>query len=160
KKPGEKAPPGKGLPEGIWGRVGVAVAPSDGRRVYALVEAEKGGLYRSDDGGDSWSLASDHHAPRQRAWYYSTLTLHPKTPVAVYCPQARFLKSIDGGKTFHPVKKRHHGDPHDLWINPQNPKRMIGCNDGGVDVSDDGGETWYAPPLPIAQFYHVAADNR
>ncbi len=78
----------------------------------------------------------------------------------VYCPQVRLLKSIDGGKTFTPVKKTHHGDHHDLWIDPRNPKRMIDCNDGGVDVTRDGGETWFAPPLPIAQFYHVAADNR
>jgi photosystem II stability/assembly factor-like uncharacterized protein len=160
KKEGDKEPPGKGLPEGIWGRVGVAVAPSDGRRVYALVEAEKGGLYVSRDGGESWDLASDHHALRQRAWYYSTLTIDPKNPDVVYCPQVRLLKSIDGGKTFHPVRKTHHGDHHDLWIDPHNPKRMIDCNDGGVDVSDNGGESWYAPPLPIAQFYHVAADNR
>jgi photosystem II stability/assembly factor-like uncharacterized protein len=160
KKEGDKEPPGKGLPEGIWGRVGVAVAPSDGRRVYALVEAEKGGLYRSDDGGESWSLASDHHALRQRAWYYSTITVDPKNPNVVYCPQVRLLKSIDGGKTFTPVRKTHHGDHHDLWIDPHNPRRMIDCNDGGVDATDNGGETWYAPPLPIAQFYHVAADNR
>jgi photosystem II stability/assembly factor-like uncharacterized protein len=151
---------GKGLPEGIWGRVGVAVAPSDGRRVYALVEAEKGGLYRSDDGGDSWSLASDHHALRQRAWYYSTITIDPKNPNVVYCPQVRLQKSIDGGKTFTPVRKTHHGDHHDLWIDPRDPKRMIDANDGGVDVTRNGGETWFAPPLPIAQFYHVAADNR
>jgi photosystem II stability/assembly factor-like uncharacterized protein len=151
---------GKGLPEGIWGRVGVAVAPSDGRRVYALVEAEKGGLYRSDDGGESWSLASDHHALRQRAWYYSTITVDPKNPDVVYCPQVRLQKSIDGGKTFTPVKKTHHGDHHDLWIDPRDPKRMIDANDGGIDVTTTGGETWYAPPLPISQFYHIAADTR
>ncbi len=151
---------GKGLPAGVWGRIGLAVAPSDGRRVYALIEAENGGLYRSDDGGDSWSLAGGHHALRQRAWYFSTVTVDPKNPDVVYCPQVRLLKSIDGGKTFTPVKKTHHGDHHDLWIDPRNPKRMIDCNDGGVDVTRDGGETWFAPPLPIAQFYHVAADNR
>jgi photosystem II stability/assembly factor-like uncharacterized protein len=160
KKEGQKEPPGKGLPPGIWGRVGLAVAPSDGRRVYALIEAEKGGLYRSDDGGDSWDLATDHHALRQRPWYFSTITVDPKNPDVVYCPQVRMLKSIDGGKTFSPVKKAHHGDHHDLWIDPRDPKRMIGANDGGVDVSVNGGETWFAPPLPIAQFYHVAADTR
>ena len=72
--------PGKGLPDGIWGKVGVAVAPSDGRRVYALIEAEKGGLFRSDDGGETWKLASGHHTLRQRAWYYTTLTIHPREP--------------------------------------------------------------------------------
>ena len=70
------------------------------------------------------------------------------------------LKTIDGGKTIKRVKGIHHGDHHDLWIDPKNPKRMIAANDGGVDISTDGGETWYAPPLPIAQFYHVDADNR
>jgi photosystem II stability/assembly factor-like uncharacterized protein len=151
---------GKGLPEGLWGKIGVAVAPSDGRRVYALIEAEKGGLFRSDDGGDTWQLASDHHALRQRAWYYSTLTVDPANPNAVWCPQVPMLKCIDGGKTFHVVKGLHHGDNHDLWIDPRNPKRMIASNDGGVDVSTDGGETWYAPPLPICQFYHIAVDTR
>jgi photosystem II stability/assembly factor-like uncharacterized protein len=78
---------GKGLPKGIWGKVGVAVAPSDSRRVYALVEAEAGGLYRSDDGGESWKLASGHRSLRQRAWYYSTLTIDPRNPDVVWFPQ-------------------------------------------------------------------------
>ncbi len=156
----DKDAPGKGLPEGIWGRIGLAVAPSDSRRVYALIEAEKGGLYRSDDGGDSWSLATDHHALRQRSWYFSTITVDPKNPDVVYCPQVRLQRSIDGGKSFTPVKKTHHGDHHDLWIDPQDPRRMIDANDGGIDVSTNGGETWYAPPLPLAQFYHIAADTR
>jgi len=152
---------GKGLPAGIWGRAGVAVAPSDGRRLYALVEAENGGLYRSDDGGESWTLASGHHFLRQRPWYYSTITIDPKNPDIVYCPQVRLVKSIDGGKTFATVKGTHHEwDHHDLWIDPRDPKRMIDANDGGVDVTVNGGETWYAPPLPIAQFYHIAVDNR
>jgi photosystem II stability/assembly factor-like uncharacterized protein len=150
---------GKGLPEGIWGKVGVAVAPSDGRRLYALIEAEKGGLFRSDDGGETWSLASDHRALRQRAWYYSTLTVDPQNKDVVWFPQVPLLKTIDGGKTIKSVKGAHHGDHHDLWIDPVNPRRMIGANDGGVDVSTDGGETWYAPPLPLSQFYHVATDT-
>jgi photosystem II stability/assembly factor-like uncharacterized protein len=157
-------PPGTygiGLPEGVWGKIGVAVAPSDGRRVYALIEAEgdKGGLYRSDDGGEHWGLASNGHYLRQRAWYYSTLTIDPKNPEVVWCPQVPMLKSIDGGKTFKRIKGMHHGDNHDLWVDPVNPKRMLGGNDGGVDISVDGGETWFAPPLPIAQFYHIAVDN-
>src|SRR5262245_10846960 len=84
-----------GLPEGTWGKVGIAVAPSDSRRVYAIIEAEKGGLYRSDDGGDKWTLASDHHALRQRAWYYSTISVHPKNPDVVWMPQVPMLRSID-----------------------------------------------------------------
>ncbi len=150
---------GNGLPEGIWGKVGVAVAPSDGRRVYALIEAEKGGLYRSDDGGEKWTLASDHHSLRQRAWYYTTLTVDPSNPDVVWFPQVPLLRSIDGGRTIKSVKGLHHGDHHDIWIDPTNPRRMIDANDGGVDLSNDGGEHWFAPPLPISQFYHVSVDN-
>lgn len=155
---------GKGLPECggkvICGKIGVAVAPSDGRRVYALIEAEKGGLFHSDDGGDTWSLATASRLIRQRAWYYSTITVHPTNPNEVWFPSVPMVKSIDGGKTLTMVRGIHHGDHHDAWFDPQNPKRMITANDGGVDVSTDGGETWYAPALPIAQFYHVSADNR
>ncbi|MGB2713758.1 MAG: hypothetical protein WBC51_06240 [Vicinamibacterales bacterium] len=151
---------GSGLPEGTWGKVGVAVAPSDGRRVYALIEADKGGLFRSDDGGDSWTLVNPSRLVRQRAWYYSTLTVSPINADEIYVPQVPMLRSIDGGKTLQVVKGLHHGDHHDLWIDPQNPKRMIAGNDGGVDISTNGGETWYAPPLPISQFYHVSVDTR
>ena len=150
----------KGLPDGIWGKVGVAVAPSDGRVVYALIEAEKGGLYRSDDGGDSWALVTANRFLRERAWYYSTITVSPANANEVWIPNVPMLKSIDGGKTFNFVKGIPHGDNHDLWIDPKNPKRMIGADDGGVNISTDGGETWFAPPLPISQFYHVSADNR
>jgi photosystem II stability/assembly factor-like uncharacterized protein len=150
----------KGLPTGIWGKIGLAVAPSDPRRVYALIEASSGGLFRSDDGGETWTRASGHRALRQRAWYYSTLTVDPKNADVVWCPQVPLLKSIDGGKTFTRVKGPHHGDHHDIWIDPKDPKRIIDSNDGGVDVSSDGGKTWQAPPLPIAQFYHISVDNR
>ena len=136
------------------------MSPADSRRIYALIEAEKGGLFRSDDGGDTWKLASSSHLLRQRAWYYSTMTLDPKNPDVVWCPNTPMLKSIDGGKTLQIFRAGHHGDYHDLWIDPHDPRRMINGNDGGVDVTTDGGESWYAPPLPISQFYHVAADNR
>ena len=150
----------KGLPDGIWGKIGVAVAPSDGRRVYALIEANDGGLFRSDDGGETWEKATDDRRLRQRAWYYSTLTVHPKNPEVVYFPQVPLLKTTDGGKSFASVRGPHHGDHHDLWIDPQNPDRMINANDGGVDITADGGKTWYAPPLPLSQCYHVSTDNR
>ena len=94
-----KALTGKGLPEGTWGKVGVAVAPSDGRRVYALIEAEKGGLFRSDDGGDNWTLVNPSRLIRQRAWYYSTITVNPTNADDLYFPQVPLLRSIDGGKT-------------------------------------------------------------
>jgi photosystem II stability/assembly factor-like uncharacterized protein len=148
-----------GLPEGIWGKIGVAVAPSNSARVYALIEANEGGLFRSENGGESWKRVSDHRGIRQRAWYYSTITVDPANADVVWCPQVPMLRSIDGGKTFNVVKGMHHGDNHDLWIDPKNPKRMIGANDGGVNVSTNGGATWHSPPLPISQFYHVNADN-
>jgi photosystem II stability/assembly factor-like uncharacterized protein len=150
---------GKGLPEGVWGKVGVAVAPSDGRRVYAIIEAEAGGLFRSDDGGESWERVTGDRRLRQRAWYYSTVTVNPTNADDVWIPNVPMLRSIDGGRTFKPVKGIHHGDHHDIWIDPADPKRMVSANDGGVDVTTDNGETWHATLLPIAQFYHVAVDN-
>jgi photosystem II stability/assembly factor-like uncharacterized protein len=151
---------GHGLPEGIWGKVGVAVAPSDGRRVYALIEAEEGGLFRSDDGGETWTRVSGHHGLRQRAWYYSTLTIDPRNADIVWFPQVQMLKTIDGGKTITYVKDMHHGDHHDMWIDPTDPRRMISANDGGVNITTDGGEHWVQPPLAISQFYHVSVDSR
>src|SRR5262245_13205231 len=148
-----------GLPKGPYGKIGCGVAPSDGSRVYALIEAEEGGLFRSDDGGDSWDRISDHHALRQRPWYYSTLTIDPTNPDIVWFPQVPLLRTIDGGKTIRRIKGAHHGDHHDVWIDPINPKRIINGNDGGVDLTWNGGQTWYAPPIPLAQFYHVAVDN-
>jgi photosystem II stability/assembly factor-like uncharacterized protein len=150
---------GHGLPEGIWGKVGVAVAPSDSRRVYALIEAKEGGLFRSDDGGKKWTRVSGHHSLRQRAWYYTTLTVDPRNPDVVWFPQVPLLKTIDGGKTIQRVKGPHHGDHHDIWIDPRDRQRILDANDGGLDVSSDGGETWFAAPLPISQFYHVSADD-
>lgn len=151
---------GKGLPDGVWGKIGVAVAPSDGRIVYALIEAEDGGMFRSDDGGENWKKVSGNRLLRQRAWYYTTITVHPTNPNEVWCPQVDMVKSIDGGKTWQIVKGIPHGDNHDLWIDPKNPKRMIGSDDGGVNLTMDGGETWFAPALPLGQFYHVSVDNR
>jgi photosystem II stability/assembly factor-like uncharacterized protein len=153
---------GGGLPDGVWGKVGVAVAPSDGRRVYALIEAEKGGLYRSDDGGESWTLATADRKLRQRAWYYTTLTVNPANPEEVWAPNVPLLKSIDGGKTFEIFNASGltHGDYHDLWIDPLNAKRMIAADDGGVYVTTNGGESWLSSLLPIGQFYHVSVDNR
>ncbi len=151
---------GKGLPEGIWGKVGVAVAPTDGSRVYALIEAEHGGLFRSDDGGANWRLASGHHALRQRAWYYSTLTIDPGNADIVWFPQVALLRTIDGGRTIQSVGGIHHGDVHDLWIDPRARERLIIGNDGGVDLSVDNGGHWFAPPQPWSQFYNVDADDR
>lgn len=150
----------KGLPEGIWGKIGVAVAASNGRRVYALIEAEKGGLFRSDDGGETWKLIHSDRGIRQRAFYYTTLTVDPRNADVVWCPQVPLLKSIDGGKTFQRIRGPHHGDHHDIWIDPKNPQHILDGNDGGVDISTNGGESWFAPPLPWGQFYHISVDNR
>jgi photosystem II stability/assembly factor-like uncharacterized protein len=149
----------EGLPAGPWGRVGIAIAPSDSRRVYALIEADKGGLYRSDDGGETWKLMNGGHYLRQRAWYFTQVTVDPANADVVWCPNVRLLKSIDGGKTFKNFKGPHHPDHHDLWIDPKNPRRMIDSNDGGVDITLNSGESWLAPPVPIAQFYHIRADS-
>ncbi len=149
---------GHGLPDGLWGKVGVAVAPSDGQRVYALIENADGGLFRSDDGGETWSRANADHRLRQRAWYYTTLTVNPINAEEVWFPQVPLLKTIDGGRTIDFAKDFHHGDMHFAWLDPADPKRIIVANDGGVDLSLDGGQTWWAPPLPIGQFYHVSVD--
>jgi photosystem II stability/assembly factor-like uncharacterized protein len=153
-KPGEH-----GLPEGPWGKIGVAIAPSSSQRVYALIEANDGGLYRSDDGGESWKRVNEHRSLRQRAWYYSTITVDPHNSDALWCPQVPLLKSIDGGVTFKQAKGLFHGDNHDIWIDPKNPRRMIVGNDGGVAITLDGGKSWSVPPLAISQFYHVNCDN-
>jgi photosystem II stability/assembly factor-like uncharacterized protein len=148
-----------GLPKGIWGKVTVAVAPSDSRKVYAMIEAKEGGLFRSEDGGEEWSRVNSERVIRQRAWYFSTFTIDPSNADVIWASQVPLLKSIDGGKTFTRVKGYHHGDCHDVWIDPKNPKRMIMSNDGGVDLSFNSGESWYAPPLPIAQFYRIDCDT-
>jgi photosystem II stability/assembly factor-like uncharacterized protein len=151
---------GGGLPAPPWGKVGVAIAPSDGRRVYALIEATDGGLFRSDDGGTTWTRANAHRALRQRAWYYSTMTVNPANPNDVWFPQVAMYRTIDGGTTITPVRVKVGWDHHDVWIDPLNPRRMIGGNDAGVMISEDGGETWRAPYLPIGQIYHLAVDSR
>jgi photosystem II stability/assembly factor-like uncharacterized protein len=115
---------GNGLPDGIWGKVGVAVARSNGRRVYALIEAENGGLFKSDDGGETWTLATANRAIRQRAWYYTTLTVHPLNQEEVWFPQVPLLRTIDGGKTLEYMKGLSHADHHDVWIDPTNPRRI------------------------------------
>ena len=147
-----------GLPEGIWGKVGVAIAPSDGRRVYALIEAEKGGLFRSDDGGESWDAGD---APTARCASAPGTTRRspsiPANPNEVWFPQVPMLQDHRRRQDLEYKKGFHHGDHHDLWIDPTNPKRMIvGQRRRRRHHASNGGETWFAPPLPIAQFYHVS----
>lgn len=149
-----------GLPKGEWGKVGVAVSPADGERIYALIEAQDGGLYRSDDGGEKFERINDHWVLRQRAWYYTTLVPDPNDVDGVWFPQVPMLYSADGGKTLQQIEGFGHGDHHDLWIDPSDSQRLIAGNDGGVDLSFDGGYTWRAPSLPLGQFYNIDVDQR
>jgi photosystem II stability/assembly factor-like uncharacterized protein len=149
-----------GLPKGLKGRIGVAVSPAAPNRVWALVEAEEGGLFRSDDGGATWERISEDRELRQRPWYYMHVFADPQDPETVYVLNLRMWKSTDGGRTFTQVTTPH-GDNHDLWIDPRDPRRMIEGNDGGACVSFNGGATWSTIyNQPTAQFYHVAADTR
>ena len=147
----------KGMPEGVIGRIDIAVAPSSHDRLYAMVEAKEGGLFRSDDAGATWTRVNDDHDIRQRAWYFSNVFADPQNPDAVYVLNTSLLKSVDGGHTFRAIRGSH-GDHHALWIDPQNPRRMVNGNDGGVTVSLTGGESWTSENnQPTAQFYHVIA---
>jgi len=149
---------GGGLPAGILGRVNVAPTP-DPKIVYAMIEAKNGGLFRTDDGGETWALISDKNSIKQRAWYFNTVFADPKDAKTVYVLNTSLYRSSDGGKSFKTLKTQH-GDNHELWIDPTNSKRMIEGNDGGANVSVDGGETWTSEMnQPTAQFYHIAADN-
>ena len=150
---------GHGLPEGLLGRINVAPT-SNPQRVYAMIEAKRGGLYRSDDAGASWTLVNDKNDYRQRAWYFNTVFADPKDANTVYVLNTQLYRSTDAGKTFKPLHTRH-GDNHELWIDPADPRRMINGNDGGADISVDGGKTWTSEMnQPTAQFYHVSADDQ
>lgn len=150
---------GEGLPQPPWGKVGVRVAASEPHRVYALIEAEQGGLFHSDDGGSKWTRVSESRGVRQRAWYYSTLTIDPSNADIVWFPQVNMLKTVDGGSSIRSVKGGG-WDYHDVWIDPSDTSRMIVGSDAGVSLSRDGGETWVRPAIPISQFYHVSVDTR
>lgn len=151
---------GNGLPEGMLGRIGVAISGADSSRIYAIIEnKDNGGIYRSEDGGEKWTRVNDDGRFRQRAWYFSNIFADPKAPDTVYVLNTGAFKSVDGGKTFTLLPGRH-GDHHGLWIDPENPQRLGNANDGGVAVTMDGGKTWTTQQnQPTAQFYHVAVDN-
>ena len=151
---------GKGLPEGEWGKVGVRVAPSNSNIVYALIEAKDGGMFRSTDGGDSWEHVSAARVVRQRAWYYTCMAIDPTDANVVWVPQVNLVRTIDGGKSWQSVKGPAHGDHHDVWVDPLNPRRLLTGNDGGIAMTNDGGTSWSAPALPTPQFYNIDADNR
>ena len=148
-----------GLPKGNKGRIGVAVSPAKPNRVWAIIEAEDAGLYRSDDGGDTWQCVSKDRNLLTRPWYYNHVFADTQDPDTCYILNLAAWKSTDGGKTFNQLTTPH-GDNHDLWIDPNNPQRMIEGNDGGACVSFNGGETFSTIyNQPTAQFYHVDTDN-
>ncbi|MDB4881217.1 MAG: glycosyl hydrolase [Gemmatimonadetes bacterium] len=145
-----------GLPGGTIGRIGVAVSGADPRRVYALVENEKGGLFRSDDAGASWALVNEDRAIRQRAFYYTHVFADPRDTAVVYLQNVNFFRSADGGRKTATIDNGTHGDFHDLWIDPDNPAHLVVGNDGGGAVSFDTGGRWSGQAYPTGQFYHVA----
>jgi len=150
----------EGFPKDTLGIIGVTVSPKNSERVWAIVEnKEKGGLYRSEDGGKKWTQVNSERKLRQRAWYYTRVYADTEDEDVVYVLNVRYHKSTDGGKTFNTFNAPH-GDHHDLWISPENSKRMIIGDDGGAQVSHDGGETWSTYyNQPTAQFYRVTTDN-
>ena len=153
----------EGLPDSPIGRIGLAIAPSDPERVYALLEAPigKGSLFVSNDLGDHWVKVTDNHALNVRGFYFTTLTVAPDDPDRVYFLGYQLLQSDDGGKTVRVIDEKIHVDHHAMWIDPSDPKRMIQGNDGGAYLSFDAGKTWrFLDGMPIEQSYMVAADSR
>lgn len=148
-----------GMPKGTVGKIGVTVSPVDPNRVWAIVEAEDGGVYRSDDAGMTWQHVNDERKLRQRAFYYSRIFADPLDKNGVYCLNVNFYKSTDGGVKFTKAITVPHGDNHDLWIDPADSTRMITANDGGGSVSVNGGKTWTDENFPTAQLYHIIATS-
>jgi photosystem II stability/assembly factor-like uncharacterized protein len=150
-----------GLPAGVVGKVDVTVSPVNPDRVWAMIEAEPaGGVYRSDDGGNTWTRTNSENKLRQRAWYYTHLEADPKDENTVYGLNTSFFRSVDGGKTFEDIPVPH-GDLHDVWINPDNPKILVVADDGGAQVSLTGGKTFSTYyNQPTAELYGVAVDNQ
>ncbi|TME88541.1 MAG: glycosyl hydrolase [Chloroflexi bacterium] len=148
----------RGLPKGLLGKIGIAASPAKSGRVFVIVEAEDGAAFRSDDGGDNWERGSEDRNLRQRAWYYNHIYADPKDPETAWVLNVDAWRSNDGGKTFVQMSIPH-GDHHDLWIDPDDPNRMIEGNDGGGVVTFNGGESWSGVyNQPTAEFYHVTTD--
>jgi photosystem II stability/assembly factor-like uncharacterized protein len=147
-----------GLPKGTIGISGITVSPANPDRVWAIVEAEDGGVFRSDNAGATWTKINEDRNLRQRAWYYSRICADPKNADSVYVINTGFYRSNDGGRTYARINVPH-GDNHDVWIAPDDPNRMINSNDGGANVSFNGGKSWSEQDQPTAQFYRVALDN-
>jgi len=149
----------KGLPKGTWGIVGISIPPTNPDKVYAIIENQTGGVFSSDDAGVNWTLRSSDNNIRQRAWYYNKIFSDPKNADVVYVLNVEFHKSTDAGRTFRTINTPH-SDHHDLWIDPEDPMRMVIADDGGAQVSFDGGANWSTyMNQPTAQFYRVSTDN-
>lgn len=149
----------EGLPEGTCGIIGVTVSPVNPDRLWAIIENDKGGVFRSDDGGKTWTKTNSDRSLRQRAWYYSRIYADTKDVNKVYVMNVAYHTSTDGGKTFK-ARYAPHGDHHDLWIAPEDPNRMIIGDDGGGQVTYDGGANWSTyENQPTAQFYRVTTDD-
>ncbi len=150
-----------GLPTGEnIGKIGISVSPANPNKVYALIEADQNGLYRSDDGGANWEFINDDPSLHTRNWYYTHIYADPGDENTVWVMEQQFLKSIDAGKTFTSIPVPH-GDNHDMWVDPKNPDRIIEGNDGGAIVSFNGAASWSTiMNQPTSQFYHVTVDNQ
>ena len=149
-----------GLPKKVMGKIGVTVSRANPNLVYAIIESDEGGLYRSEDAGESWVLVNEDRVLRARSWYYMHIYADPSDENVVYVLNAPMMKSIDKGKTFTNIPVPH-GDNHHLWINPKNSDIMINSNDGGSNISFNGGKSWSTQKnQPTAQFYRVNVDNR
>ncbi|HEX8805466.1 MAG TPA: hypothetical protein VF741_00900 [Candidatus Aquilonibacter sp.] len=148
---------GNGFASGLTGRIGLAFAPSDARRLYAIVESKDGVLWRSDNGGSHWKLVSDKHVLDQRPYYFSQLTVDPRNPNHVFFMSIYPSESVNGGKTIESMQTGAY-DHHQMWISPSGRRAIIGA-DAGVRLSQDGGKTWRDPQLIVAQAYHISTDN-
>ena len=137
------------------GKIGITVSGANSNKLWALVESENGGVYASEDAGKTWKLVNEDRKLRQRAFYYSRIYADPQDENIVYALNTGFYKSTDGGVTFDKRIIVPHGDNHDLWIDPENPSRMVNANDGGGCVSVNGGETWTDLDFPTSQLYHI-----